>query len=169
MSEAKAPLTAIEIALQSAQDAEADGKVTNEKIFVRIKRRNDRKGLRMKRYRVLAMQMTEEQGWYRIGRFVTGRVSDMEQLIDLKAYFESVRNTESEESPLAFDVVVTQAEADAMTEQEAKDNEPRRKSKVANDLTSAEVRPGAKATEEPRRGPGRPRKPRPEAEPTETE
>lgn len=164
MGEVDAPLTAMEIGVQAAQDAQLDGKVTNEKIFVRIKRRNERKGLRMRRYRVLAMQMTEEQGWYRIARFITGRISSIDQLIDLKAYFKAVRNTENEESPLAFDVVDTQAEADAMTDAETAANEPRRKSKVAYDLTSAEVRPGVKpAAEEPRRGPGRPRKPRPAA------
>jgi len=156
-------MTAIELAIEAAKEAES---LEQAPIFVRIKPRNERKGIRMRRYRVFGMQFVEATGWYKVSRFVTAEVSGREQLVDTKEYFSNVRNTDNEDSPLAFDVC-TEAEARAIDEAERKAAEPKRKSADPVDLTTADVRPARmQVTEQtPARRPGRPRKPRGETPP----
>jgi hypothetical protein len=179
-------MMAIEAGLRSAEETDKPDK--SEVIFVRIKPRNKRKGLRMRRYRVFGIQFNEAQGWHKVSRWMSGEVggavgAPRQQLVDMKEYFANVRNTENEDSPLAFDVC-NEETARSIDEEERKKAEPKRKSAHPVDLTSADVRPGrlravdqttASAPPTPeRRGPGRPRKPRtgapaaeaPPAEPT---
>jgi hypothetical protein len=156
-------MTAIEVGLQSAQETDKPNKA--EVIFVRIKPRNKQKGLRMRRFRVFALQFNESQGWYKVSRWMSGEVGGAPnaprvQLVDMREYFANVRNTENEDSPLAFDVC-TEEQAKAIDEAERKAAEPRRKSANPTDLTTSDVRPAA--VDATKRGPGRPRKPRPDA------
>ena len=65
-------MTAIEAGLLSAEETTKRDK--GEVIFVRIKPRNARKGLRMRRYRVFGLQFNEAQGWYRVSRWMSGEV-----------------------------------------------------------------------------------------------
>ena len=119
--------------------------------MVRLKPRNEKRGIKLRRYSVFGHRFDEEAGWYRVSQFVMD-VDDKtgtRRRVDLIDYLKRVRNDNDDpHSPLAFDVC-TPSEAEALDKAEeeainarAKASDIRVRASHPNDLTSREVRGG---------------------------
>ena len=128
--------------------------IARDVMFVRIKPHNPRKGYRLRRYLVFGMKFEEEKGWYKIDRVV----KYAGEKIDIIAYLEEVRNSETDpDSALAFDIT-DEAGAKAIDAKEKKDREKRAAATEPNasqaiDLTASDVQVGeSKIVSSVRRG-----------------
>jgi hypothetical protein len=99
-------------------------------LWVRLKPRNERKGIKLRRYLAFGMRFDESAGWYKVPTKI--ELSD-KRIVDVGKYLSNVRNDNDDpESPLAFDV---------MTEKDARnlDAEERKAKEVR--ATAVEARP----------------------------
>lgn len=102
----------------------------NDKLWVRLKPRNEKKGIKLRRYMAFGMRFDEENGWYIVPARI--ELSDGRK-VDVARYLRSIRNdNEDADSPLAFDV---------MTEQEARDLDARERKAAELRATAVDARP----------------------------
>lgn len=89
----------------------------SQNIWVRIKPRNEKKGLKIRKYLAFGMRFEEQLGWYKVPPSI--ELSDG-RVVDTKEYLSNVRNDNDDpDSPLAFDVL-TEQEARALDSKERK-------------------------------------------------
>jgi hypothetical protein len=112
-------------------------------LWVRIKPRNEKRGLKLRRYMAYGMRFLESEGWYKVGRWV--EMADGTKK-DVGAYLRQVRNDNDDpDSPFAFDVM-SEAEARSLDAEERKRAEERVSAIDARpvrpaEMTSADLRP----------------------------
>jgi hypothetical protein len=125
--------------------------VADKEYWVRLKPRNERKGIKLRRYMVFNLRFEEEKRWYVVPQFIQRATADSaDDEINIIDLLREVRNDNDDpDSPLAFDIC-TKEEAKRIDIQEKKDKE--KASEASNphpvDMVSSETR----------RKPGRPKK-----------
>ncbi len=77
--------------------------MAEDNLWVRIKPRNEKKGLKIRRYLAFGMRFDESLGWYKVPKSID--LSDGRR-VDVAEYLSNVRNdNDDQDSPLAFDVM----------------------------------------------------------------
>ncbi len=104
--------------------------MAEESLWVRIKPRNEKKGLKIRRYLAFGMRFDEPLGWYKVPREI--ELSDGRK-VNVAEYLSNVRNdNEDPDSPLAFDV---------MTEKEARSLDAKERKAAELRATAVDARP----------------------------
>jgi hypothetical protein len=102
----------------------------SSQLWVRLKPRNEKKGIKLRRYLAFGMRFDEASGWYIVDSTLV--LQDGRQ-VNVGEYLRNVRNdNEDEDSPLAFDV---------MTEQEARALDARERKAAEVRATAMDARP----------------------------
>lgn len=143
--------------------------MANREFWVRLRPRNEGRGIKLRRYLAFGIRFDVTHGWYRVPEIIVryNEENQAEQEMNIIEYLRAVRNdNDREDSPLAFDVC-TEAEALEMDEAAKRVKEAAEK-KAANpnpiDLVTSELRRSRPASviEPPKkRGRGRPPKAKP--------
>ncbi len=118
-----------------------------QSFYVRLKPRDEKHGHRLRTFAVYGQTFEEELGWYVVPEYVRtlDNKSGQKKAVNLIEYLREVRQSEDQDSPLAFDVC-TKAEAAAIDRAEETARNKRVKAieiggrKKVNDLTSRKVR-----------------------------
>jgi hypothetical protein len=116
---------------------------TTSNLWVRLKPRNEKRGIKLRRYSAFGMRFDEKMGWYIVPATID--LSDGRR-INVADYLSNVRNDNDDlDSPLAFDVM-SEKEARSLDEKERKAAQLRATAVEARpiqpvDMTSADLRP----------------------------
>lgn len=127
-----------------------------DSLWVRLKPRNEKKGIVLRRYSAFGMRFDEKLGWYVVPATIS--LSDGRK-VNVREYLGSVRNDNDDpDSPLAFDVM-NEKDARALDAKERKDAEQRASAIDARpmapvDMTTADLRSEMPASVEREQVPG---------------